>query len=221
MDRESSARRGMKIFFLIYFGVLILLLTGIGVMGWLGYDMIDAGVEYVLFGMLLVSALIAGAVWIVRRIGARIARITVGAICGALILALSLGMIYFFTLMLAVQLPQPYTTLESPDGRSVVVLRRLSADEARVEARVEALGADWDPEQGAMDIFVGYRYAAHPRVARFFYERDASAGGELEIGLASGAQLMYEWPREDELRLYVEGAEAGDGGELRLKLEDK
>ena len=108
---EKKPARGVKLFFLGYFALLILLLTGIGVMNWCGYALIDAGAVFVLFGLLLFSAFVAGAVWIVRRIRVRWLRI-VSATAGVLLaLLLVVEMTSVFSLLLVAQMPLPYTCL--------------------------------------------------------------------------------------------------------------
>lgn len=215
---EKKPARGVKLFFLGYFALLILLLTGIGVMNWCGYALIDAGAVFVLFGLLLFSAFVAGAVWIVRRIRVRWLRI-VSATAGVLLaLLLVVEMTSVFSLLLVAQMPLPYTTLVSPGGTPVAVLRQMSIDPERIEARLAARGEVWSADTGSMDDF-GYRYIAHPRVARYFYDRRAEFEGTLEIGCASAAQLMYDWPEADVLHLYIEGAQPGDAGEITLKLD--
>ena len=218
MERERGPVRGVKLFLMGYFLLLILLLTGIGVMNWLGYGMIDAGMEYTLFGLLVCSALIAGAVWIVRRIQSKGIRIAVGTLCTLVIVALTLAMTSAFSLILVARTPLQYTALTSPGGEAVVVLRQVSIDGDRIAARREARGETLDSQPASFED-LGYRYSAHPRVARFFYNRKAGAEGELEIGCASSAQLIYEWPESDVLHLYVGDPQPGDGGELTLKLD--
>lgn len=217
MQAKKQPIRGVKRFMYGFFALLVLVLTFVGVMKWLGYALIDVSMEFALFGLLLVSALIAGTAWLTRRFSSRGARIATGSICTLVILALSLLLLSMSNFLMATQMPMQYTVLTAPDGRAAVVLRQLSASQERMEARFAARGEKMNANQVSIEDF-GYRYTAHPRVARFFYNEKCVPEGELEIGCASEAQLMYEWTREDELRLYVENAAAGDGGELRLKL---
>lgn len=218
MERERKPFRGVKLFLMGYFLLLILVLTGIGIMNWLGYGIIDVSMEYALFGLLLCSALIAGAVWIVRRIQSKGIRIVVGALCTLVILALALAMMSAFSLILVARTPLQYTQLTSPEGRTVVVLRQMSVNGDRIVERLEARGAGQDADAAKFED-LGYSYSAHPRVAHFFYNRKIQATGALEIGCASDAQLMYEWPEENVLYLYVDAPQPGDGGELTLELE--
>ena len=215
MEREKTPLRGVKRFFLGYFLLLILALTFVGVMGQLGYPALDASMVYALFGLLVCSALIALAIFLVRKVRARGLRIAAGAVSALLIAAVALAMLTAFSLMLVAGVPKHYTTLTSPSGRAVVVLRRLSADGERIEARCAARGERWTPESASADD-LGYLYSAHPRTARFFYNAKVQAEGALEIGCASDAQLMYDWLDGDVLHLSVEGARPGDGGELTL-----
>ena len=215
MAKEKTPLRGVKRFFMGYFLLLILTLTFIGVMGQLGYAPVDVSMVFALFGLLVCSALIALALWLVRKVRARGLRIAAGAVSALLILAIAMVMLAGFSLILVTAVPRHYTTLTSPSGRTVVVLQQLSADGERIEARCAARGETWNPDTASADDF-GYRYTAHPRVARFFYNEKVQAEGALEIGCASDAQLMYEWLDGDVLHLYVEGAHPGDGGELTL-----
>lgn len=215
MAEEKTPFRGVKRFFLGYFLLLILTLTFIGVMGRLSYAPVDTSMVFALFGLLVCSALIALAVFLVRKVRARGLRILAGAFSALLVLAVAMAMFSFFSLILVTSTPQHYTTLTAPSGHAVVVLRQLSADAERIEARCAARGEVWNPEAPSAEDF-GYRYQAHPRVARFFYDERIQAEGALEIGCASDAQLMFEWLDGDVLRLYVENARSGDGGELTL-----
>ena len=218
-EKEKAPFRGVKYFVLGYFFLLILTLTFVGVMGRLGYAPVDASMVYALFALLVCSALVALAVWLVRRVSARGLRIAVGVASTILIALFAAALFAGFSLLLNTGAPQPYTMLTAPSGRKIVVLRQLSADGERIAARCAARGETWDPDTATIEDF-GYRYLARPRVARFFYDAKAQAEGELEIGCASDAQLMYEWLDGDVLRLYVEGAHPGDGGELTLATGD-
>lgn len=53
MAGEKKALSGRKKFIIGYFAVLVLALTVIGVLRWMGYCLIETGTEYFLFGVLL------------------------------------------------------------------------------------------------------------------------------------------------------------------------
>lgn len=198
MSENKNPFSGVKTFFYVYFALLILVLTFVGVMGWLGCEMIDSSMKFILFGLLFGSALIAGAWWVVRRIWRKWIKIAVGAVLTAVILLVFLGMYFLFTIMLVAVVPLHYTTLTSPAGQPVVIMRT-----AEVVEQDEIL----------------YRYSAHPRKLYFFYKKESPAEGSVEIMRGSEAQLMYEWPDEKQLHLYVGDAEPGDGGEINYILE--
>ena len=100
MEAEKSPFGGMKLFFIAYFALLMLALTFIGVMGSLGYEMVNPSAKFVLFGLLIGSAMIAGAIWIVRRIWRKWVKIAVGALLTVVILAVTVGMSLTFSLVL-------------------------------------------------------------------------------------------------------------------------
>lgn len=200
MTESKNPFSGVKLFFYVYFALLILVLTLVGIMGWMGCEMIDSSMKFILFGLLLGSALIAGAWWVVRRIWRKWLKIAVGAVLTAIILLVFLGMYFMFTLMLVAVVPLHYTTLASPAGEPVVVMRTT-----------EVLDAEADQ--------IAYHYSVHPRKLYFFYEKETAAEGDVQIMRGSEAQLMYEWTGEDQLHLYVGDAQSGDAGEIHYTLE--
>lgn len=213
MQTEKTPASGMKKFFLGYFILLMLLLTFIGVMGWLGYEMVDASLKYMLFGLLVGSGMIAGALALVRRIGRRWLKCIAGTMFTLVILAVIVLMYLVFSLLLVATTPLHYTTLIAPGSEAVVVMREISKDETRLAQRMEV--AQRDASQGpSSEADLGYLYSVHPRKLYFFYDRDLSGEGNVEIGAASVARLMYEWSSNSTLHLYVEEPEPGDGGEI-------
>ena len=217
MEAEKSPFGGMKLFFIAYFALLMLALTFIGVMGSLGYEMVNPSAKFVLFGLLIGSAMIAGAIWIVRRIWRKWVKIAVGALLTVVILAVTVGMSLTFSLVLVASTPLHYTTLTSPGGEAVVVMREISNDADRLAERMQAAGLD--ATQGPRtEADLGELYTAHPRKLRFFYNKKISGEGSIEIGRASEAQLMYEWTDDAMLHLYIDAPEPGDGGEIFFPL---
>lgn len=206
--------RNIKWFVLGYFVLLILILTVIGILWQLGYMFIDMGLACGLFGLLLCSALVAGTVWLVKRVYAKAAKIFVGSLGVLLTFAAALALVMLSSLLLNFGIPAHYTTLVSDDGAAAVVLREFSANEELRQLRNVTPQSDEEINFEQL----GYAYSAYPRVMRFFYNTRQPAAGALEIGCYSQAQLMYEWLDGDELHLYIADAEPGDAGELRLKL---
>lgn len=205
-----------------YFGLLMLILAFIGVMGGLGYELIEAGIEFTLLTMLVVSALVLGLWLLVRRMHSRLLRWMFGVLGGLLTFGLALIMMNFFIFMHLYSTPEPYAYLKSENGDAVVILRGLSMNQERTSTRAENRRAE-DPEADPDTILYrdfGYSYAAYPRCAWFFYDSNAEVEGEIEIGVDSPARLMYEWIDGDTLRLYVEDGEETDFGEWILRMGD-
>lgn len=209
---ENNPFKGPKLFFAVYFVVLILVLTFIGFMGWLGYEMVDASIKYVLFGLLVGSAMIAGTLWAVKRIWRKWIKVAVASVLCILVLTVIVGMYLAFTLILVTATPLHYTTLTSPAGENVVIMRSLSTNADMLAERLQAKGLDASQGPQSEDDF-GYCYTAHAPKMRFFYNKE-SAGGTVEIGMISAAQLMYEWTDDTTLRLYAGEPEPGDSGEI-------
>lgn len=214
---ERNPFKGMKTFFIVYFALLVLVLTFVGVMGWLGYEMVDASIKFVLFGLLAGSAMIAGTLWIIQRIWRKWLKVVVGTGLTALSLAVFLLMYMALSFLLISATPLPYAKLGSPAGQNVVILRQLSNDSARAAERIAAAGRDASAgPQSEADL--GYSYTAYPTVLNFFYNKKANVEGSVEIGTASAAELNYEWTDDATLRMTVTNPEPGDGGEYTLRL---
>lgn len=210
--------KGVKLFFVIYFGALMLVLTFVGVMSSLGYEMIDSSIKFVLFGLLAGSAMIGGAWWLVKRIMRRWLKVLVGAAVTALVLAVFLGLYLALSFMLISVTPLPYAYIGSPSGKNTVILRQLSTDAEMLGARMQAAGLD--PANGPQnEDDLGYSYTAYPTVMNFFYNKKADCRGAVEIGMASEATLRYEWIDDDTLRMTAENPLPGDGGECILSLK--
>lgn len=222
MEKKKKREFTGKHFAIAYFGLLMLVLTFIGVMMWLGYSMINMRTEYMLVGALIVSALVAGLVLLLRRLTHKAARIVIGALGAVVILAVAVVLLTVFTVMLNLNTPQYYATLKSESGKSVVVMREWGDDpdlvELRAQQRWAASEAEIEQEYTAEDL--GYSYFAAPKVLGMFYDAARISEGEMEIGVSSQAKLVYAWEGET-LRLYIKNAEEGDQGETLLKLEEK
>jgi len=202
----------MKKFFIIYFAALILVLTAIGIMGQLGYRLLEEGIVFLLFGLLVVSALIALTVFIVKRISRRwLKTLTMVAGVGVTVI-IALVMLVVFTFMTEFTVPAYYNSFESPSGKVAVVLREYSGNEELRQMRPIVYDDGTDQ--------MGLVYKAYPRVAGIFYDSRKPGEGELEIGLQSSAQLMYEWTDESTLRLFIRDAQPGDAGEHSLNLAE-
>lgn len=221
MQKERNPFRGVKLFFIAYFSLLVLILTGIGAMNWLGYRMADLSIQFALMGLLICSALIALGVWIAGRFMNRGVKVMVYSVCGILAFAAAAAMMFVYSMTTFSSMPVHYTTITSPSGRGAVVLRSISQNQDAADARrADRIAADPDAnadEYALSDL--AYAYSVHPRTAGLFYNMKVQGEGSLEIGCTSAAQLMYEWMDENTLRLYVENPEAQDGGELMLSLQ--
>lgn len=178
---------GVKKFFYFYFGALILMLTGIGIMGWLGYRLQEEGMVYLLFGVLAVSALIALAVFICRRVQLRWVKIFTAVFSGLIIAVLAFMMFVFFAWVSEFILPGYYNSFKSPSSKAVVVLREY-ADES----------------------YTSVRYTAYPRVAGFFYDTDKPGEGDLTRELLSPDELLYEWTDENTFHLFADNPQIGE-----------
>lgn len=222
MQTERNPFRKGRLFVIGYFALLILLLTFVGIMDWFGYKMMDMTLEFAFFTLLICSALIALAVWIIRRIMRSWVKVVIGSLAGFIILALAMGIMAMMSVMLLYNIPMHYTTLASPEGNTAVVMRLFSRDMDAANARAaERRGAE--PESDAEDYVLGdlaYEYTAYPRVARFFYNSKQPSEGTVEIGCDSEGQLMYEWKDDSTLHMYIENPDTYDRGELTLSFEE-
>lgn len=220
MQTERKPFGKLKWFFAGYFALLILLLTFVGIMDWFGYKMLDMTVEFAFFTLLICSALVALAVWVVRRVMRSWIKAVVGSIAGIIILALDMGIMSMMSMMLLYNIPVHYTTLISPNGKEAAVLRLFSRDMDAADARAQMRRAA-DPESDSEEYVLedlAYTYTAYPKIAAFFYDSRNPSQGSVEIGCNSEAQLMYEWLDEDTLRMYIENPEVYDHGEMILNI---
>lgn len=202
----------MKKFLIVYFTALIVALTCIGIMGQLGYRLLKESYVFLLFGMLVVSALIALSVFVYKRVFNKVLKVVAVGVSGLICLAVGIGMLVVFTLMTEFSVPAYYNSFEAPSGKTAVVLREYSMNE-ELQAQRPLLHDDGTD-------FLGLTYKAYPRFAGIFYDSGKPGEGELEIGLHSAAQLMYEWTDDDTLHLFIRDAQPGDAGEYWLKLAE-
>jgi len=209
-----------KVLLMLYFGLLIVILTIIGIMNQLGYRMINSSLEYTLLTMLICSAIILGTCLLVRRMNSRVLKWVFGALGSVLTFGVGLVLLNFFMFLQVYNTPGFFTYLQSPAGETAVVLRGINMQEDQVRARAELRRAN-DPEASA-DEFVfedfGYSYKAYPRRFRYFYDANAEVSGEIVIGCASKAVLMNEWLDDDTLHLFIQDPEAYDSGEWTLEM---
>lgn len=202
---------GVKKFFYIYFAALILALTGVGVMGWLGYRLQRESAVFLIFGVLVCSALVALTVFLCKKIEKTWLRRLTGTLGSALTIVAGIVMLVFFTIMSEFAVPAYYNSFESPSGRTAVVLREYSAN-AELRSQRSIIDDDGSDQ-------LGLTYTAYPRVAGIFYDATRPGEGTLEIGLHSSAQLMYEWTDENTMHLFIRDPQPGDEGEHWLTLE--
>ena len=221
MQAVRNPFRKIKLFFVGYFALLILMLTFVGIMDWCGYKMLDITLEFAFFTLLACSALIALTVWLVRCVMRSWVKAVIGSVAGIIILALAMGIMGMMSMLLLYNIPMHYTTLTSPDGQTAVVLRLFSRDMEAADARAAERRLA-EPESDADYVLadLAYEYKAYPRVAKFFYDSRKPSEGSVEIGCGSEGQLMYDWKDENTLHMYIENPDRYDKGELVLNMAD-
>ena len=220
MEKKKERDFTPKHFMLILFAVLIVLLTFIGIMNWRGYTMIKMSTQYLLFGILLIGALVFGLAALAKRIGNRVVKGIVVALGGIIIVAAAVVLLALSTFILNINTPVHYTTLTSPSGKNVVLMREWGSDPDLVDLRAAERWAN-DPEAVEGEFTekdLGYSYFAAPKKLGMFYDKEAKSEGAIEIGVMSQAELMYKWEGET-LTLYIENAKPGDAGETVLELK--
>lgn len=222
MATEKNSFRKARLFVIGYFILLVLMLTFVGIMNWLGYKMSDTTLTFALFALLVGSALAALLVWIVRKLNRRWLKLMIASIGTVGIALLIAGIMVTSSLLLLYSIPAQYTMLTSPNGKQAVLLRKFSRNMDAVNARADACRAsetNADDDEYVLDD-LAYEYIAYPQIGKFFYDSSRPAEGGVEIGCASAAQLMYEWRDDDTLYMYVENAEEYDGGNLELRFDE-
>ena len=179
---------------------------------------LTAGEIYLFLPMIALLLLLGwglSALW--RRIKSKTARRVVGAVmvvAMALLLMLSLT---YTSVFAGMNVPRKYAVV-SENGHSLVVMRTLDTDEARIAERHAArLAADPDGDQNMTAEDFGYVYTAYaPAVMGLFYRPDTLIEGEVHIGYASKAELMVEW-EDDVGHFFIKNPETGDAGEMRAR----
>ena len=195
-----------KWFVPICIGLLMLILTFIGIMGSLGYKLIEANAAYILFGLLIALCLGKLAFWITGKVQRKSWRLFTGLICTLILAGLMTLLLTFFIFVNQFYTARQFTVLESESGRKVVVMRQISHQYAFDRA------AD-SPKSALQFEDLGYSYQIYPVFSKFFYNSKLPAEGYLEIGCASSATLMHRW-EGDSLHMYIENPEEFDLGEL-------
>ena len=187
----------------------MLLLTGVGVMGTLGYRLIETNVVYFLLGLLVILALGGLALWFARNFSRTNVRMLMGVACAMAVAAIAMVMFVFFSFVNGFYTPQICMRLKSETGREAVVLRQISQRYAYDRAKDS-------PNSAIQFEDLGYSYQIYPVFSKIFYNSNQKAEGEMEIGCASQASPAYEW-NGDTLRLFIENPEPFDTGELILR----
>lgn len=190
-------------------GILMLILTVIGFMSFLGYRMIEAVATYILFGLLV--ALILGKLcfWLTGKIRGKSWRLFAGLICTLIVAGIMVLLLTFFSFVSNFYTPHQFTVLKSESGLEVVVLRQVSQKYA-IERAADS------PNSALQFEDLGYQYQIYPVFSKFFYNSKQPAEGELEIGCASEATLMHEW-NGDALHMFIQNPEEFDIGELNFR----
>ena len=177
-----------------------------------------AGELYMFLPMMVLLVLIGwggSALW--RRMKPSMLRKTVGAVLVVTMALLVMLALSFVSMVAGINVPRKYVTMTN-EGHSLVVMRALDSDEARLNARRAArLEADpeSDPEFVAADW--GYTYTAYkPALMGLFYRPNTLLEGEVHIGYASQAELMVEW-EDDVGHFFIKNPETADEGEMRAK----
>lgn len=221
MSEKKDARRlrltgGDRIVAYVLLGLLVVTLAAT-VLNMLNLRLV-AGEIYLFLPMIALLLLLGwgvSALW--RRIKNKTARRIVGAVL-IVVMALLLMLTMTYTSVFAgMNIPRKYAVV-SDSGHSLVVMRTLDTDEARIAQRHEArLAADPDGDQGMIAEDFGFVYTAYaPAVMGLFYKPDTLIEGEVHIGYASKAELMVEW-EDDVGHFFIKNPETGDEGEMRAR----
>lgn len=220
MSQKSENGGGKKIFFIIYFGLLMLALGLIGMLDSLaGWKMIEGSAPYFMLGLLICSALIALTVFLVHRVRVKWGRFAIGIAGGLVVLTAAVVMFMFISVMQFYQIPRMYNILRSGDGRQAVIMQTFSDDLERMDLRAETRRAQDGSDETEYELSdLGVIKRAYPRKLLLFYDSKRASEGWIETGYASEALLKYEWNAAG-LHMYLENPEPGDEGELTLSME--
>ena len=220
MSQKKESSGSKKVFFMIYFGLLMLVLGLIGMADKLaGWKMIEGSAPYFMLGLLICSAMIALTVFIVHRIRVKWGKFAVGIAGGLVVLAAAIMMFMFLSVMQFYQIPRMYNILKSADDRQAVIMQTFSEDLERMNLRAETRRAQDGSNEEEYELSdLGVICRVYPRKLLLFYDSKHPSEGQIETGYASEALLKYEW-NDDGLHMYLENPEPGDEGELTLSRE--
>lgn len=184
------------------------------------------GELYVFLPLFLILLLLGwGMSAIFRRLKNKVIRWIFGAATAIVLMALMTIAMSYGSFAASLAFPSKYVKVTAPNGQhSLMVMRRLDADDARIEARKSArLAADPASSAETTAADMGYVYTAYStHLFDFFYKNDTLLEGEVCIGYASKAELMVEWEDAEHVgHFYVKNPEVGDGGEMRALSDHK
>lgn len=195
--------------------VVTLILSGLNAM-----DLrLIAGEIYLILPMIALLLLIGwgmSALW--RRMKPGTARKAVGAALVILMALILMVAMTFTSVFTGMNIPHRYAVMSDEEGHTLVVLRGLDPDEARMKTRHEArLAADPEGSQEMIAEDFGFTYTAYaPAAMGLFFRPSTLLDGAVHIGYASKAELMLEWS-DGVGHFYIQNPEIGDEGEMHAK----
>lgn len=225
-------RRLSKFSIVMVLWLTVLMLALIAVMGLERAGTVIMYTSAIFMGsaLALFSLLVWGAVCWVKRMKEK-NRFKGGAIIAAVLFMIG-SMAFSVLLQLGDMMLNPYATISSPEGKQVLVLKMYDLgmgseeDNAAMVERMDARLAGMVDENGQPYVVTeetgypadayGLIYTAYPKKAGFFFDATADSQGYIYRGMASQAEIKYEWTGEDSVRFYLENAEPGDSGEIIL-----
>lgn len=199
-------------------------------------------------GVMIMGLLVWALGLIFIRLKKRTTKLVVGTLLGFVLMIIGVFIFTFLGMFAQYALPQKFGTIESPEGKKVVMMYMedtglSSAEEfdamlARMDARAEyieskaAETAEVAPEAtettetaevteesaGYPEEARGLVFSAFPMKMGFFFDAEAEIEGAIYRGVASEAKILYEWIDENTVRFYLENAEPGDEGEFILHM---
>lgn len=202
---------------IICFAVLAALLLFTGIMGFLGYSPINAGVVYLLLSILILSGLVLATCIVVKKLKGKWKKRIAGIVGGLITALIAVGLLVFFLFMEAFYTPKEYCSFKSPDGCRAVLMYVYSQDHVEERAQRRRAADPDAPEDEILYEDLDYTYAAYPKALGLFYNVKKGSETRLCIGCESKAQIMYEWLDGRTLHLYIDQPEEFDEGEITLK----
>lgn len=229
-EREYQPPSTFNKIMLIYVLVLTFLLAALCILDRVGYSLIQSDLVLSGSGLLLLSMIAWGLIALVMKIKNRTVKIFAGFGVFALIFTVATVGMVMISYFAGMWMPSKYSIITSDSGKNVVVMKLLDtglydddygvAAEQRMLERREYILSQPDAEPVADDEMpsaaYGYVYRAYPRVFGIFYNAKADCQGAIYRGVKSESTMRYEWREDGSLRLYLEGAEVGDSGEIIL-----